>query len=68
MRATVRDQALNQRWLEYWAGIDNERLLAVGALLAGVGRISVSHNGWRMPIWGYEDDLYMAEALGSFKG
>lgn len=32
-RATVRDQELNQRWLEYWAGIDNERLLAVGALL-----------------------------------
>ncbi|OBI29055.1 hypothetical protein [Mycolicibacter sinensis] len=33
MRAPVRDQALNQRWLRYWAGIDNERLLAVGALL-----------------------------------
>jgi hypothetical protein len=33
MRATIRDQARNQLWLEYWAGIDNERLLAVGALL-----------------------------------
>lgn len=33
MRNTVRDQALNQQWLEYWACIDNERLLAVGALL-----------------------------------
>lgn len=33
MRAPVRDQALNKQWLDYWAGIDNERLLAVGALL-----------------------------------
>ena len=32
-RAAVRDPALNQLWLEYWADIDNERLLAVGALL-----------------------------------
>lgn len=32
-RAAVRDELVNVRWNAYWAGIDNERLLAVGALL-----------------------------------
>jgi hypothetical protein len=33
LRAAVRDELVNDRWNAYWAGIDNERLLAVGALL-----------------------------------
>lgn len=33
MRATVRGEAANRLWNVYWAGIDNERLLAARALI-----------------------------------
>lgn len=33
LRAAVRDELVNDRWNAYWARVDNERLLAVGALL-----------------------------------
>lgn len=32
-REAIRDKALSHRWTAYWDGIDNERILAAGALL-----------------------------------